>query len=179
MLTTYAIRASALTMEGLVKECLSGRTGAPESGELAVVEESGGRLVVAVPNHASFQARWFGAAWFHLDPPRHLYHFPLPALERLVTDLGFRIDSRHHFSLRQNPFGWIQSLENLSPRLPRNGLYALMYRRASGDPLPFDARTRFWLRFWFVLGAPLAVAASVLEALLRSGGTVHVQASKP
>jgi SAM-dependent methyltransferase len=139
----------------------------------------GGRLVVAVPNCASFQARWFGAAWFHLDPPRHLYHFPLPALERLVADVGFRIDSRHHFSLRQNPFGWIQSLENLSPRLPRNGLYALMYRRASGEPLPFDARTRFWLRLWFVLAAPFAVVASVLEALLRRGGTVHVLATRP
>ena len=138
----------------------------------------GGRLVVAVPNHSSLQARLMGAAWFHLDPPRHLYHFPLPALERLLCDVGFRIDSRHHFSLRQNPFGWIQSLENLSPRLPRNGLYALMYRRASGGPLPFDARTRFWLRLGLVIGAPFAVGASVLEAALRSGATVHVLATR-
>ena len=45
MLTTYAIRASALATDGLVRECLAGRPGSIESGELAVVEEAGGRLL--------------------------------------------------------------------------------------------------------------------------------------
>jgi 23S rRNA (cytosine1962-C5)-methyltransferase len=45
VLTTYAIRASALAVDGLVRDCLAGRPGAIESGELAVVEQSGGRLL--------------------------------------------------------------------------------------------------------------------------------------
>jgi 23S rRNA (cytosine1962-C5)-methyltransferase len=45
VLTTYAIRASALATDGLVRECLAARGGAFESGELAVVEEAGGRLL--------------------------------------------------------------------------------------------------------------------------------------
>ena len=45
VLTTYAIRASALATDALVRECLAGRPGAIESGELAVVEEAGGRLL--------------------------------------------------------------------------------------------------------------------------------------
>ena len=45
VLTTYAIRASALATDGLVRECLAGRSGAFESGELAVIEEAGGRLL--------------------------------------------------------------------------------------------------------------------------------------
>ena len=45
MLTTYAIRASALATDALVRECLVGRQGTTESGELAVVEEAGGRLL--------------------------------------------------------------------------------------------------------------------------------------
>jgi 23S rRNA (cytosine1962-C5)-methyltransferase len=53
VLTTYAIRASALAMDGLVRECLAGRTGATESGELAVIEESGGRLLPT-----SLYTRW-------------------------------------------------------------------------------------------------------------------------
>jgi 23S rRNA (cytosine1962-C5)-methyltransferase len=53
MLTTYAIRASALAMDGLVRECLAGRGGAIESGELAVVEQSGGRLLPT-----SLYTRW-------------------------------------------------------------------------------------------------------------------------
>lgn len=45
VLTTYAIRASALATDGLMRECLSARGGAFESGELAVIEQSGGRLL--------------------------------------------------------------------------------------------------------------------------------------
>jgi 23S rRNA (cytosine1962-C5)-methyltransferase len=45
VLTTYAIRASALATDGLMRECLAGRPGTVESGELAVVEQAGGRLL--------------------------------------------------------------------------------------------------------------------------------------
>jgi 23S rRNA (cytosine1962-C5)-methyltransferase len=57
VLTTYAIRASALAMDGLVRECLAGRAGATESGELAVVEEAGGRLLPT-----SLYTRWTSLA---------------------------------------------------------------------------------------------------------------------
>jgi 23S rRNA (cytosine1962-C5)-methyltransferase len=53
VLTTYAIRASALAMDGLVRECLSRHAGAIESGELAVVEQAGGRLLPT-----SLYSRW-------------------------------------------------------------------------------------------------------------------------
>jgi 23S rRNA (cytosine1962-C5)-methyltransferase len=45
VLTTYAIRASALATDALVRECLDARPGITESGELAVIEEAGGRLL--------------------------------------------------------------------------------------------------------------------------------------
>jgi 23S rRNA (cytosine1962-C5)-methyltransferase len=45
VLTTYAIRASALATDSLMRDCLAGRAGTVESGELAVVEEAAGRLL--------------------------------------------------------------------------------------------------------------------------------------
>jgi 23S rRNA (cytosine1962-C5)-methyltransferase len=45
VLTTYAIRASALATDSLMRDCLADRPGTVESGELAVVEEAGGRLL--------------------------------------------------------------------------------------------------------------------------------------
>src|SRR5581483_10460 len=45
VLTTYAIRASALAIGALVHVCLAARPGQIESGELAVIEEAGGRLL--------------------------------------------------------------------------------------------------------------------------------------
>ena len=51
VLTTYAIRASALAIDGLVRECLAGRPGAIESGELAVIEQSGRPAAADVALH--------------------------------------------------------------------------------------------------------------------------------
>ncbi len=135
-----------------------------------------GRLIVAVPNFSSLQARWTRGAWFHLDLPRHLYHFPLDGLRRLSEQTGFTIESEHHFSLRQNPFGWVQSLLNCSQRWPRNGLYTLMHQRASGIPQEVGFGTRCALWLLGALLAPFGLAATLCETWLRSGATVHIVA---
>jgi 2-polyprenyl-3-methyl-5-hydroxy-6-metoxy-1,4-benzoquinol methylase len=142
--------------------------------EVRRILRPGGRLIVAVPNFASRQAVWSGAAWFHLDLPRHLHHFPLAALRRLLDETGFEPVSDHHFSLRQNPFGWIQSALNCVAWLPRNGLYTLLQRRAHAAP--FDLHTRIALRAAFALLAPAALVASVRDAWNHTGATVHVVA---
>jgi SAM-dependent methyltransferase len=142
--------------------------------EVRRILRPGGRLVVAVPNFTSRQAAWSGAAWFHLDLPRHLYHFPLAALRRLLDDTGFEPISDHHFSLRQNPFGWIQSALNRVTWLPRNGLYTLLQR--CDRRAPFDARTRAVLLAAFALLAPAALVATAIDTVRLSGATVHVVA---
>lgn len=50
----------------------------------------GGRLIIDVPNWASWQRRLFGNCWVMLDLPRHLQHFSPLALERLAATLGLR-----------------------------------------------------------------------------------------
>jgi SAM-dependent methyltransferase len=142
--------------------------------EVRRILRPGGRLVVAVPNLASRQAAWSGAAWFHLDLPRHLFHFPLTALRRLLDETGFEPISDHHFSLRQNPFGWVQSALNRIAWLPRNGLYALLQHRAGAAACPVHKRVI--LLAAFALLAPFALAASAWDTLRQSGATVHVVA---
>jgi SAM-dependent methyltransferase len=144
--------------------------------EVRRILRPGGRLVVAVPNFASRQAAWSGAAWFHLDLPRHLYQFPLAALRRLLEEIGFEPISDHHFSVRQNPFGWVQSAQNRVTWLPRNGLYTLLHNRQPSHPAPFDRRTRAILLAALALLLPWGVAASVWDAYRRTGATVHVVA---
>jgi SAM-dependent methyltransferase len=137
----------------------------------------GGRLVLAVPNLASWQARITGAGWFHLDPPRHLYHYPLTALRQLVEQADFTCSAVHHFSLRQNPFGWLQSVLNRFTSLPRNGLYVMLHRADHG-PKPFTRPIRWMFRAAFYAGMPVAVVLSVCEALCGHGGTVTLVATR-
>ena len=54
VLTSYAIRASALALDGLTRECLEGRGGQFECGELAIAETSGARLLPT-----SLYTRWW------------------------------------------------------------------------------------------------------------------------
>jgi SAM-dependent methyltransferase len=144
--------------------------------EIHRILRPGGRLIVAVPNFSSAQARLAGSAWFHLDLPRHLYHFPVSALRRILGELGYDTVSDHHFSLRQNPFGWIQSVANRIPGIPRNGIYALLHRRDSGDPPPYSCRERALLWTLLLSLAPFSLVACVIEALARTGATVHIVA---
>lgn len=50
-----------------------------------------GLLVISVPNVDSLEFRLFGRWWFHLDPPRHLYHFDKRSLSGILARAGFRL----------------------------------------------------------------------------------------
>ncbi len=132
------------------------------------------RLVVAVPNFSSWQAKWSDADWFHLDPPRHLHHFSRDGLRQLVERTGFDCVSQHHFSLRQNPFGWIQSALNrmAGPDARPNRLYSFL--QGIGPRAPCGSAIGFWLQL--AIGALPALALSIAAAAFGRGATVHVVA---
>jgi len=50
----------------------------------------GGAVSIITPNILSLGHRRFGAAWFHLDPPRHLHLFHPSLLRRMAGEAGFR-----------------------------------------------------------------------------------------
>jgi SAM-dependent methyltransferase len=145
--------------------------------EIRRILKPGGRLVLAVPNYASWQSRWAGADWFHLDLPRHLYHFSPDTLSLLLHRYGFAKQSYRHFAALQNPFGWLQSVFNRASGSPRNSLYSLLHRGGDHE----DARSlsparRFLFKAAFAVGLPIAATASFLEAAFRRGGTIAVTA---
>ena len=49
-----------------------------------------GVLIIAVPNHTSFDAAQFGKHWAAWDVPRHLYHFSPSSLKNLLHKHGFQ-----------------------------------------------------------------------------------------
>jgi 2-polyprenyl-3-methyl-5-hydroxy-6-metoxy-1,4-benzoquinol methylase len=63
-------------------------------GDLRRVREAlrpGGRVVISVPNFASWQRRRFGADWFHLDLPRHRTHFTAASLRWALNSADLEI----------------------------------------------------------------------------------------
>jgi 2-polyprenyl-3-methyl-5-hydroxy-6-metoxy-1,4-benzoquinol methylase len=139
---------------------------------------SGGLLVIAVPNVESLQARWTGRHWFHLDVPRHYHHFGLRVLIRMLRSNGFGILDVSHFSLEYNPYGWIQSILNkLGFRY--NLLYDLLKNasaRSVADPWRAEPVQMLLTLGALPVVAPMSFGLTLLEVLLRRGGTVEVYA---
>ena len=72
----------------------------------------GGRIVVGVPNRASWQAAFGRGAWFHLDVPRHLVHFTPTALAATAAQAGLRVETVGFVSPEHDPYGWVQTILN-------------------------------------------------------------------
>jgi len=130
-----------------------------------------GRLVIAVPNLASVQAGLARERWFHLDLPRHLFHFTPASLAALLGRTGFRVERVTHYSLEQNPFGILQSALN------RFGGAGALYEILKGTRRDTPLARRIALRGAFILGMPLAAVLATLESLAGRGGTIEVWAS--
>ncbi len=50
--------------------------------------KKGGALIIAVPNHDSWDANFYKEHWAAYDVPRHLYHFTEKNILELITPLG-------------------------------------------------------------------------------------------
>lgn len=145
--------------------------------EIRRILTPGGRLVLAVPNYASWQSRWAGADWFHLDLPRHLFHFTPDTLSLLLRRNGFANQSVRHFAALQNPFGWLQSWFNRADHSARNSLYSLLHRGGDHEDVrEMSGAKRLFFKAAFAAGLPVAGAVSLVEAAFRQGGTIAVTA---
>ncbi|MFN2336834.1 MAG: class I SAM-dependent methyltransferase, partial [Bacteroidales bacterium] len=57
--------------------------------EVKRILKDDGKCIIALPNLASADAKWFGDRWAALDVPRHLWHFSPETITRFVGDHGF------------------------------------------------------------------------------------------
>jgi len=125
----------------------------------------GGLLLLGVPNVGSWQAAIAGPGWLHLDAPRHRLHLTPRGLTRLLERAGFETQHVHHLVWEQNPHAmWMSMLTRMgmTPGFP----FHLLKRNIEANPKDLAL---------LALGLPLlplAVAAELVAAGLRRGGTV-------
>lgn len=90
----------------------------------------GGWLVISVPNAGALEFRVFGANWYALQLPNHLFHFTPATVEKLLKKSGWVVERVHHqrvinnliasigYSMRQRRW---DGLGNAMVRLAENG----------------------------------------------------------
>jgi SAM-dependent methyltransferase len=126
-----------------------------------------GRLVIQVPNAASWQFLMLGENWSGLDIPRHLLTFRVSDLEVLLDRCGFEAVRYKHFSLRDNPAGLATSLApSLDP----------MARRVRG--VKEGPKKRLLKDILYFCLAAACVPLTLIEAACRAGSTVMLEARK-
>jgi len=140
--------------------------------EIQRILKPGGWLSVAVPNYGGAQAAASGAHWFHLDLPRHFWHFRPSSLEALLVSTGFHVSGYRTFSFEYDWYGTLQSWMN-SGLDDRNRLYAVL----KGEEKAWTGENLLRLLAASLLALP-ALASALWDAALNQGGTLAVLARK-
>ena len=129
----------------------------------------GGRLITNVPNFSSWQSRFAGSNWLHLDVPRHLVHFTPQTLTATLERAGLKPAEMSFASLEHDPYGWVESTINRLTGRP-NTLHRFLMRLDPIGPAVLLS---------FVLGAVLLLPAlllSVASWVARRGAVMEATA---
>ncbi len=126
-----------------------------------------GRLVIQVPNAASWQFLLFGQNWNGIDIPRHLVNFKEKDIVTLLESCGFEVMRRKFFSLRDNPAGMATSISAALDPMGRR------VRQVPETPSVRLAKDAAYLALTL-----LCLPFTLVEAACRAGSTVMIEARK-
>ena len=116
----------------------------------------GGLLVIGVPNFSSLQSVILRSHWYHLDVPRHLFHYDPENLAALVTRQGFNVERVCFHSREHDWAGILGSVMKLAPTDER--LLHKVVRKT--------------------VGYHISRALAAIEASIHRGGTFELYATK-
>ncbi len=114
-----------------------------------------GYLIVQVPNYASFERRLFGAKWFGLDVPRHLWDFNETALVRLLEETGFKAEAVYKKNAPLHPV-------SIAPSILRDLDVQRIWVSRSHGPLYKKFMKLMWAAFT-VLTIPVAIGQNLFN----------------
>jgi SAM-dependent methyltransferase len=147
--------------------------------EIANLLRPGGALMISVPNFGSPEARIGKDGWFHLDVPRHLFHFTPSTLTALLAQAGLEVREVAHLAPEYDLFSFVQTAQNRLG-LPPNLLYDVLRRR---EARLAHAGVASLMSIVAVASAvPLTLAGLLwmpLAAAFRCSATVTIYAQSP
>lgn len=134
-----------------------------------------GTLIMAMPNFRSLEAMIAKKRWFHLDLPRHLYHYTPLTLEKMLKTEGFEITKKDYFSFEFGPFGLLQTVMNIMGG-EFNFLAKILKNRSIGQFRTSKGCYSLGLFIFFIPFLPLILIFSLIEALCHRGGIIEIYA---
>jgi len=117
-------------------------------GNIHQILKKEGKLILEVPNIASFEFRVFREKWGYLSAPRHLYHFTPTTIKKILWKEGFVIESIHYPILIPHLF--VVSLMNV-----------LRGRFSNNLLLKPGKKTLFFQGLLFLAFLPLCIGSSI------------------
>lgn len=145
--------------------------------EIARVLTRGGVALISVPNFSSLEAQARPSAWFHLDVPRHLCHFPAPVLRAQLERRGLTIERESYGAPEYDVFSCLQTWQNRIG-LPPNLLFLTLKRApAAAGAAPTAAQRAAAVLLAFVM-FPAAVVVTTRAIWTRTGAVVTFLARK-
>lgn len=133
-----------------------------------------GKIVIGIPNHKSFEFKFFGKYWFHLVQNYHIWHFSPESITQLLNKTGFAVDFIDNWSIEHHPTGILQSFINKSA-----GSDSVLHRLVKrGLNYSLSLKDVFWSIFWLSIGLPIVLFFWIVSAILHQSGAIVVVASK-
>ena len=135
-----------------------------------------GKLLAAIPNGGSWEAKLAGDRWFHYDYPFHRMQYTPISLEKLFHAAGFRIQRMNFFNPDYTIAGLVQTFLNFF--LPKNALYSVLtHRRANFGSLAaigiFTAAVLL-----VVIFSPLLILFYLAALITKNTGAIIVVAER-
>jgi len=155
--------------------------------EVNRILKPGGHLLISLPNFRSLQARIMKSDWYHLDIPRHIFHFTPQTITQLLAKTGFQVLSIDFVSPAHNQDGIALSFLKKLERWKGNGIAPLRNRdkpdQTNNPSIPQTMvspikRSRIMKSACHKLFDAFVSTCSYLESSFCYGGTMLVYASK-
>lgn len=132
-----------------------------------------GKLIIAVPNKNSIQARLFKNKWLHLDVPRHIFHFDADSLNYSLKSNGFIVERNLWQEFEYDLLGWVQS--TLNYLFKKQNVFFDYFRRIKIGAVHLADILNLLLGFIF---AVLFLPILIFEKIIKNSGIIIVIAKK-
>jgi ubiquinone/menaquinone biosynthesis C-methylase UbiE len=149
--------------------------------EIHRILKKGGLLIIEVPNFDSLQAKLNRSKWIYTETPRHLYHYTIKSITKLVNDNSFEIKSVSTKSIEFGPIGFITNLFNLIIT-EKNLLFKLIFKQYKyriTEKSMLVTISNYLLIMIFIL--PLSIISILLEftaIIFKKGSVIRIVAEK-